>query len=409
MRAFISRCLVAAALAASLSPATAVSAQTGAAGQRQGNYQTDTAQSFLYTVTNPAGENAVAAFARDRSTGQIRAIGRYPTGGRGDPTVAAVSQHAIVSQGYYLYAVNPGSADISAFAVQQDGSLRLLAVVPSGGKAPVSLALHGDLLYVANFGGSPAAPAAEQLPANYRGFRIQPGGTPVPLPGSTVELERGDAPSDIVFNPHGCLLVGTRAGGGVIDSFWVAPSGLLVRVDLLRDQPGAFGAAFNPLRPWQLFADYAALGPGALQGAVASFQVDGSGRLTRTGVLEDPSLLAPCWLVLTPDGKLLWVSSAISRALTLFSVGSDGRLTLVSALAAAEGPASLDIALAGDARYLYQLRAVSLPPGQPVVPHIRVFRVTGGSSDAGLALVQDLTLPEDLAAAGVTGLTLVER
>lgn len=403
MKAFLSHCLITMALGASLPSAAAV--QDDAAEQRQGNYERGGHQSFVYTVTNPAGENAIAAFARDRQTGQIRYMGRYATGGQGDPRTGAVSQHAIVSQGSRLYAVNPGSNDISAFAVLPDGSLQLLSVVPSGGRAPVSLALHGDLLYVANFGTFDA----ENAPASYSGFRIQRDGSPVPIPGSTVVLERGDALSDIVFNAHGCVLVGTRTGSSIIDSFWVSPSGRLVRADLLRDQPGAFGAAFHPLRSWQLFANYVVPVAGTA-GAVASFRVDGRGQLERTGVLSDPSLQAPCWVVLTPDGRSLWVSSAFSRALTLYSVSSDGRLTLISALAPADGPASLDVAIDRDGRYLYQLRAVNVDvPGQLVVPHIRVLRVTGKASDAGLALVQDLTLPEDLATSGITGLTVVDR
>ena len=93
--------------------------------------------------------------------------------------------------------------------------------------------------------------------------------------------------------------------------------------------PGAFGAAFHPLRPWQLFADYALPAPGAVAGAVGSFSVDGRGRLERTGAPSDPSLQAACWLVVSPDGRSLWVSSAISQALTLFSIGNDGRLSLI--------------------------------------------------------------------------------
>jgi 6-phosphogluconolactonase len=403
MKAFLSHCLIAMVLGTSLSSAAAT--EDDSAEERQGNHEWGGPQSFVYTVTNPAGDNAVAAFVRDRRTGRIRSMGRYATGGQGDPRTGAVSQHAIVSQGNHLYAVNPGSNDISAFAILADGSLRLLAVVPSGGRAPVSLALHGDLLYVANFGTFDA----ENAPASYSGFRLQRDGSPVPIPGSTIVLERGDALSDIVFNPHGCLLIGTRTGGSIIDSFWVTPSGRLVRADLLRNQPGAFGAAFHPLRSWQLFANYVAPVSGTA-GAVASFRVDGRGRLEGTGVLTDPSLQAPCWLVLTPNGRLLWVSSAFSRALTLYSVSNDGRLTQGSALVPADGPASLDIALDRDGRYLYQLRAVNLDtPGQPIAPHIRVLRVTGQSSDAGLALVQDLTLDEDLATSGITGLTVVDR
>ena len=64
---------------------------------------------------------------------------------------------ALASDGEHLYVVNPGSDDISAFAIQRDGSLRLLGRTASQGRRPVSLALHGDLLYVANEGNRSSA------------------------------------------------------------------------------------------------------------------------------------------------------------------------------------------------------------------------------------------------------------
>lgn len=409
MRTLIPYCLAAMALTTSLPSAGA--SQIDPTEQGREERETNSHQSFVYTVANSAGENAVAAFSRDRRTGQLRYLGRYASGGLGNPAIFAVSQHSIVSDGRRVYAINPGSHDISTFVVLPGGALQLLSVVPSGGKVPVSLALHGDLLYVANFGTPPGTPETESSPANYSGFRLQRDGSPVPLPGSTIQLASGDAPSDIVFNPEGCLLIGTRAGGSIIDSFLVSGSGLLVRADLLRDQPAAFGAAFNPLRPWQLFADYAAPAPGAVAGAVGSFRVDGQGRLERTGAPSDPSLQAPCWIVVSPDGRSLWVSSAFSQALTLFSIGNDGRLSLTSVFAPTDsGLASLDIALDQEGRYLYQLRAFNIADlTQPVTPHLRVLRVTGKTPDAGLALVQDLPLPDDLATAGISGLTIVDR
>jgi hypothetical protein len=59
-------------------------------------------------------------------------------------------------------------------ACQRDGSLRLASVVSSGGVLPVSVAVHGSLVYVAN-----AGPAD----SNYTGFRLAPWGTLTPGQG----------------------------------------------------------------------------------------------------------------------------------------------------------------------------------------------------------------------------------
>ena len=56
--------------------------------------------------------------------------------------------------GRYLLAVDAGSNQISVLRVGWDGSLQLVpgGVVSSGGLTPVSIAVHGSLVYVANSG-----------------------------------------------------------------------------------------------------------------------------------------------------------------------------------------------------------------------------------------------------------------
>ena len=85
----------------------------------------------------------------------------------------------LTSDGRFLLAVDAGSNQISVLRVNNDGSLKLLPgrVVSSGGMLPVSVAVHGKLVYVAN--ASPVAP-------NYTGFILGPAGRLRPLAGSTV-------------------------------------------------------------------------------------------------------------------------------------------------------------------------------------------------------------------------------
>jgi hypothetical protein len=222
----------------------------------------DGAASFVYTLTNPAdpnadptdpnavgGPNAVDAFTRNRETGRLTYMGRYLTGGLGDPFVGGSSQHSLVSNGKHLYAVNPGDDTISALEIRRDSSLRLLNRVPSGGRRPASLALHGNLLYVANQGNSP-----EQPPdlASYSGFRVRRDGSLQPLPGSTITLNVGDTAADILFNRNGDVLIGDRLIGNTIDSFRVNRDGYLTDHKTFPGGGGPFGAIFSPVRPQHL-------------------------------------------------------------------------------------------------------------------------------------------------------------
>lgn len=58
--------------------------------------------------------------------------------------------------------------------IQPGGSLRLSDVVSSGGVLPVSIAVHGSLVYVAD-----AGPAG----TDYAGFWLSPRGSLTPIPG----------------------------------------------------------------------------------------------------------------------------------------------------------------------------------------------------------------------------------
>ncbi len=379
----------------------------------QGSAGARNARSAVYVVTNLSGSNAVEAFTRDPATGRLAHLGRYETGGQGDHSVAALQSHALAGDRRFLYAVNPGSDSIAAFAVQGDGSLRLLGTVPSGARRPVSLALHNNLLYVANDGNIPPSAPEDQLPGSYAGFRVREDGRLEPIPSSTIPLPRGESPGEILFNHDGSRLIACRLGTSTIDSFHVGPDGVLSRGATLAGQQGAFGAGFSPTHPAQFFvtlkgslvlADTRPPAPG-----VASYALtDEAPR--RISVVTDPSSLDPCWLAVAPDGRRLWASSFIPRSLTLYAIDDDGRLAKLSAYIPADGPGSIDVAIDPAGRFLYQLRAFDVPSvGRvPTVPHIAVMEITGDSADGGVRPVQAMPLPADLDLAGVMGILVID-
>jgi hypothetical protein len=98
-----------------------------------------------------------------------------------------------------------GSNQISVLRILPGGSLTPVpgGVVASGGVLPVSVAIHGSLVYAANSGTGGS---------NYTGFRLGPDGRLHPLAGSAVALPDGSQPGDVLFNSTGHNLVGARIG-----------------------------------------------------------------------------------------------------------------------------------------------------------------------------------------------------
>src|SRR6266699_650756 len=144
------------------------------------------------------------------------------------PAAASASTQASPVVGHvYVNDNTAGTNTIGAFDRHADGtltpgagSLKLVqdGVVSSGGVLPVSVTIHGDLVYVANSGNGGS---------NYTGFRLAPTGRLAPVAGSAVALPDGSQPGDVLFNGDGTKLAGTRVGTSQIDSFTVGSGGRL--------------------------------------------------------------------------------------------------------------------------------------------------------------------------------------
>ena len=178
----------------------------------------------VYVNDNTAGSNTIGAFDRHADGSLTPEAGSpFPAGGAGTGAgLASQGALQISSDGRFLVAVDAGSNQISVLRIKHDGSLRLVrdGVVSSGGVLPVSVAIHDELVYVANAGSGGS---------NYTGFRLSDHGRLEPLAGSTVALPDSAQPGDVLFNGNGRKLVGTRVGTSQIDSFTVGRDGRLTR------------------------------------------------------------------------------------------------------------------------------------------------------------------------------------
>ncbi|MBV8990600.1 MAG: beta-propeller fold lactonase family protein [Solirubrobacterales bacterium] len=307
----------------------------------------------VYVNDNTTGTNTIGAFDRHADgTLTPEAGSPFDAGGAGTGNgLADQGAIQISPDGRYVLAVDAGSNQISVLRIRHDGSLRLVrdGVVSSGGVLPDSIAIHDDLVYVANSGNGGS---------NYTGFILSLGGHLHPLRGSTVTLPDGSAQADVLFNGTGTKLVGTRVGSSLIDSFTVRADGLLTAAPgspIPAQGLGPFGSEFRPTNPDQLFVSNAHnVGPDT--GTVSAY-IDGPDG-TLTSVAGSPfadDQTAPCWVEITHDGRFLFTVNTGSGAISRYSIASSGALRLLGStpVSATGGVGAVDARLSPDGRDLY--------------------------------------------------------
>jgi 6-phosphogluconolactonase len=335
-------------LALALAGATATSA--GAHEGREFGHRKSPTVGHAYVNDNTAVSNTVAGFDR-HADGSLTAISGspFPVGGAG-LGAGLPSQGAIQlsSDGRYLLAVDAGSNQISVSRVGSGGLPQSVgAPVSSGGGEPLSIAVSGNLVYVANAGAS--AP-------NITGFILAPNGSLNPLPGSTVSLPAGSGPDDVLIDPRGRRLVVDLDNTSTIASFHVRHDGLLVAAPgspIAAQGAGPFGAEFRPSNPSQLFVSNAHGGPG--NGTVSVFLASGStGQLASIGASPFADLqTAPCWVEISHDGQFLFTVNTASGTISSYSINPDGSLALLGSTPfGSAGAGAVDARLSPDGRTL---------------------------------------------------------
>jgi len=322
----------------------------------------------VYLDDNTPGTNTIAAFDRHPGGTLTPEPGSPFTAGGAGTGAGLASEGAIhiAGGGRFLLSVDAGSNQVSVQQILPDGSLRLSDVVSSGGALPVSIAVHGSLVYVAN-----AGPAG----TNYTGFRLSAWGSLTPIPGSTIALPSSAQPGDVLFNSTGTRLIGTRVGTSQIDSFTVGFDGRLTAAPgspFTAQGLGPFGSQFRPANPGQLFVTNAHNGTGL--GTVSAFADSPGGSLTPIG--NSPfadQQTAPCWTVISPGGQYLFAVNTGSGTISRYAIAPGGELTLLGSttVSATAGVGAVDPGLAPDGRYLFL--------NESRVDALGAFAVTGGS------------------------------
>jgi 6-phosphogluconolactonase len=325
----------------------------------------------VYVNNNAAVHNSVAGFER-HGDGSLTPLpgSPFPTGGAGigSPTGSAGAIQ-FSADGRFVLAVDAASNDISVLRVGRNGALELVGSHASNGTTPLSIAVRGDLIYVANGGAGGS---------DYTGFRIDQGGQLRPIPGSTVALPDNALPGQILFSPDGKTLAATRvgpsAGPSYIDSFQVGRDGRLTAAPgspFAAQRIGPFGSEFRPTNSDQLFVSNAH--DGALAGSISAYRVGRDASLSPiAGSPFADQQTAPCWVEITHDGRYLFAINTGTPSISRYSIAPDGVLTLLGSTPfhSPSGLRPFDARLDPAGRFLYVVDAGAKA--------VSVFAVRGG-------------------------------
>jgi 6-phosphogluconolactonase len=353
--------LLVSASAAAQPPTAPVLAAAGAGGD-------------VFTMTNAPTGNAVLAF-HIGTGGALIPAGTFSTHGTGTGTsLADQGALALTSDHRYLLVVNAGDNTVTVFQVHPYGSGPVLTFedrVHSRGVAPVSLTVHGAVVYVLNAGSPTVA-------GNIAGFYLADHGLLLPLPGAKQPLSTA-APTgaaEVAFSPSGAELVVSEKATSLIDVYPVNARGIAQPpVTTASNGSTPYGFAFAP--------DGTAVVSDAGPGALSSYTVAANGQLSVVSGSVADGQLAPCWVAIGGGGAWAFTSNAHSDTISTYAVAANGSLTLSAAVAASTGSADTDLAIGGPhGQYLFVYDAGA--------PQVQEFAIGAGGTLTPLYAVYSL-------------------
>jgi 6-phosphogluconolactonase (cycloisomerase 2 family) len=299
----------------------------------------------LYTETNETA-NMVVHFVR-KSDGTLVRLESTATGGAGVNAVtlaggtapdSLASQHAVAikSDGTELYAVNAGDNSISVMYIDPtSGALTLKRrTVTAGGLRPNSLAYNNGFLYATFQQGTIQLTAYKILDD---GSLTQVGAYNLATLGNLTATSV--SPTQVVASPdQKFIVVSAGTGANAVMSFGVKADGTLVAPTTnTASITTPFAGAFQPGAATTTY-----LSTGITGNLLTSYSFSSIGALSQLGQAAASGVSAPCWLVFTPNGSTAYVGNG-SGAISSYSVGSGGVVTLLNSAAASEAPATAGV------------------------------------------------------------------
>jgi 6-phosphogluconolactonase len=294
----------------------------------------------VYVQTNPASGNAVVSFAR-AADGSLTYEETVSTGGLGiSAGLGSQASLAITADGDHLLAVNAGSDNVSIFDITSDGLE--LADKQRVGDRPVSLDVHGSLVYVLNQGAD-----------TILGVRITDGGELARLRGSRRVLSgEGVDAAQVAFSPNGRILAVTEKATQTIDTFVLRADRRPRRVHPQHSEGATpFGFEFGP--DGRLYVSEAPTS------SASSYDVAADGTIDPITSVLSNGQGAACWLVVSSDGDFAYTANAATANVSQYGIGANGSLSLVAGIAGTTAPGAVDLDFTDGDGFLYVLSSSS--------------------------------------------------
>ncbi len=307
----------------------------------------------VFAMTNATAGNRIVRYRRS-SDGSLTRLGSVRTRGLGIGVDTDTQSPLRLSQDRrFLYAVNPGSDNISVFAVNGT-RLKFIQKVDAGDQ-PLSLTLSGNLLYVLN--GSVAG-------NGITGFTVGGDGRLTPLADSFRALSSPIAvPGIVEFSPDGRVILVTHkttnvlnTPDNVIDAFTIGADGYASAMPIAN---ASFG-----LRPFALafrndgkVAVIEAFNAAPNRSAASSYQLNADGTLAVISGSIPNSQTDGCWIVISNDQRYAFTANFGSGTISSYRFDPSGAIALINGTAATLGDMSqpVDLSLSADGRFLYLL------------------------------------------------------
>lgn len=318
---------------------------------------------YVYVLNNNlVGSNSISVYSREED-GSLTYARTTAIGGAGSVAAFADGTQGslIIShdEGTRLFAVDAGSNQISVVNAH-NGYLSPVGVFSSHGVGPVSLSYHDGLLYVLN------AANGTTSAANVAGFRVDDEGELHYIAGSNrpLSVARPD-PGQVQVDPSGRFLFVTEKLTNLLDVYRIGEDGRLSAASTVASVGAIpFGMAFNPANARQFIVTDAAGGPNNTGAATAYRLAHGAVSLINGPVFDFQ--VAPCWLVITNDGRYAYTSNADSLTISGYSIAANGAISLLTpngaTATAPQGTFPLEEGLSRDSHFLYVLDSRLLLP-----------------------------------------------
>jgi 6-phosphogluconolactonase len=303
----------------------------------------------VFALTNSPFSNDVVTFSRS-SDGKLNQNSIIPTGGLGiGVDFDTQGGLRLSSDNKFLYAVSPATDQVTVFSV--DGSCLTKVQEVYAGDQPLALSLSPDNKFAYVLDGSVAS-------TGIFGFTIGGDGTLNPITNKTIPTSTPiGVPGTIAFSPDGKSLIVTNKVGSSIDFYSVDSSGaatLKTSTQSAGNRP--FGAVFR--QDGALFIVESGL-PVFTNAAISTYKVDvGSGAISAVTASEKNQQTDGCWIVLAGSGdQFAYTANFVSGTISSYAVSDDASVTLINGSAnfAGNGSEPVDLAVAGQGKFLYNL------------------------------------------------------